>query len=278
MSPPRVYRYQAGETGLLANAYLVEGGDAVVAVDAPLLLPDGHAFRARLDALRKPLAAVLFTHSHPDHYNTVSQLVAGLDDVPIIALAEVDQVIRDWDERKRAQWMPVFGEDWAPSCKYPTQTVEAGETVEYAGVRFTALDLGRGECACQSIWLVNDGRDGAFVGDMAFNGVHSYLGEGATGLWIDQLDRASELLAAVPVLYVGHGDPAGPGILRTQQQYLLTVRTAVAHLADADGRLDSDAKAAVVQLMQRYLPNAPLSWLVDYGADEVAAELAATGI
>lgn len=58
---------RSGEIGLFVNSYLVEGVDGVVAVDAPLLLSDGRAFRARLEALGKPLLGVLVTHPHPDH-------------------------------------------------------------------------------------------------------------------------------------------------------------------------------------------------------------------
>ena len=54
---PIVHTYRSGETGLFVNSYLVEGADGVVAVDALLLISDGRAFRARLEALRKPLLA-----------------------------------------------------------------------------------------------------------------------------------------------------------------------------------------------------------------------------
>jgi glyoxylase-like metal-dependent hydrolase (beta-lactamase superfamily II) len=62
-----VHTYRSGETGLFVNSYLVEGADGVVAIDSPLLRSDGHAFRARLEALKKPLLGVLVTHPHPDH-------------------------------------------------------------------------------------------------------------------------------------------------------------------------------------------------------------------
>src|SRR5262245_416661 len=68
---PTVHTYRSGETGLFVNSYLVEGADGVVAVDAPLLLSDGRAFRARFEALGKPLLGVLVMHPHPDHYNTI---------------------------------------------------------------------------------------------------------------------------------------------------------------------------------------------------------------
>ena len=108
--------------GLFVNSYLVEGSEGVVAIDAPLLLPDGHAFRARFEALRKPLLGVLVTHPHPDHYNTLGELLAG-EDVPVIAHDDVDREIRASDEAKRAQWGPIFGDEWPTSVTFPNRTV-----------------------------------------------------------------------------------------------------------------------------------------------------------
>src|SRR2546426_10364587 len=104
---PTVHTYRSGETGLFVNSYLVEGSDGVVAIDAPLLLADGRAFRARLEALHKPLLGVLVTHPHPDHYNTITDLLAG-EQVPVIALPEVAREIRDKEAAKRAEWSPMF--------------------------------------------------------------------------------------------------------------------------------------------------------------------------
>ena len=39
--------------------------------------------REGVEALGKPLRAVLLTHSHPDHYAGLAQIIAD-DDVPII--------------------------------------------------------------------------------------------------------------------------------------------------------------------------------------------------
>lgn len=269
---PTIHRYTASATGLLANAYLVETDDGVIAVDAPLLLADGAAYRARLDALGPPLAGVLLTHSHPDHYNTVTQLSAGLD-VPIVATVNVDRVMREHDDAKRAQWRDVFGDQWPATSTFANRTVVDGESLQLAGVTFTARDLGRGECASQTVWLIDGGRGGAFIGDMVFHGMHPYLGEGALDRWIDMLAGARDLLAGVPVLYPGHGEPSGPAMLDDQRRYLIAVREALRRLAGSDGRLTDRGRQEVTALMDSYLPGAPLLWLIEAGADEAAAGL-----
>ena len=87
MQDVRVHRHSTGPQTALVNAYLVETGDGVVAVDGTLAVSDGRALRERVQSLGKPLLAVLVTHAHPDHYGAIVELV-GDDDVPVVATAE----------------------------------------------------------------------------------------------------------------------------------------------------------------------------------------------
>ena len=75
-------------------------------------------------------------------------------------------------------------------------------------------------------------------------------------------------------VYVGHGAPTGPAVLADQRRYLLIAREAIARIAGGRPRLTEDDANRVVSLMERYLPDAPLGWLVGAGAAAVAAELA----
>jgi glyoxylase-like metal-dependent hydrolase (beta-lactamase superfamily II) len=267
-----VHTYHSGETGLFVNSYLVEGTEGVVAIDAPLLVSDGRAFRARLEALKKPLLGVLVTHPHPDHYNTITELLAG-EEVPVIAHADVDREIRAKDDAKRAQWGPMFGDEWPASATFPNRTVADEEPVGLGDLRFTAWDFGTCESESETVWLL-DGGDIAFVGDLAFNGTHAYLADGHTDKWLDAIDRAEEALAGVHTLYVGHGAPGVPAVLADQRRYLLMAREAIGRVASGRAQLSEDEANRVASLMERYLPGAPLSWLVGAGASAVAAELA----
>jgi glyoxylase-like metal-dependent hydrolase (beta-lactamase superfamily II) len=267
-----VHTYRSGELGLFVNSYLVEGVEGVVAVDAPLLLSDGRAFRARFEALGKPLRGVLVTHPHPDHYNTIGELLAG-EDVPVIAHRDVEREIRERDEAKRAQWKPTFGDEWPASATFPNRVVVDEESVDLGDLRFTAWDFGPCESESETVWLLGDGET-AFVGDLAFNGTHAYLADGRTDAWLRAIDRAEESLAGVRTLYVGHGAPTVPTVLAEQRRYLLMVREAVGRAAGGRAELNEEEANRVASLMERYLPGAPLGWLVGTGAPAVAAELA----
>jgi glyoxylase-like metal-dependent hydrolase (beta-lactamase superfamily II) len=269
---PIVHTYRSGESGLFVNTYLVESAAGVVAIDAPLLLSDGRAFRARLEALKKPLLGVLVTHPHPDHYNTITELLAD-EEVLVIAHRDVDREIRANDEAKRAQWRPMFGDEWPASATFPNRTVADEETVELDDLRFTAWDFGPCESESETVWLLGDG-DIAFVGDLAFNGTHAYLADGHTEAWLDAIERGEEALAGVRTLYVGHGPPTVPAVLADQRRYLLMAREAIGRVAGGRAQLTEEDANRVVGLMERYLPSAPLSWLVGAGASAVAAELA----
>jgi glyoxylase-like metal-dependent hydrolase (beta-lactamase superfamily II) len=269
---PIVHTYRSGEIGLFVNSYLVEGADGVVAIDTPLLLSDGRACRARLEALKKPLLGVLVTHPHPDHYNTISELIAG-ENVPVIAHRDVEREIREKDEAKRAQWGPLFGDEWPASATFPNRAVADEEAVELGDLRFTAWDFGPCESQSETVWLLGDGET-AFVGDLAFNGMHVYLADGRTDAWLRAIDRAEESLAGVRTLYVGHGAPTVPAVLAEQRRYLLMVREAIGRAAGGGAELSEQEADQVTSLMERYLPTAPLSWLVGAGASAVAAELA----
>jgi hypothetical protein len=63
-------------------------------------------------------------------------------------------------------------------------------------------------------------------------------------------------------------------LLDEQRRYLICFREVVRRLAGGASRLDDAGRAELDAVMRRFLPDAPLSWLVGLGGDAVAAELA----
>ena len=100
-----IHRFTGSADTVPVNAYVIEGPDGVVVVDGTLTVSGGRGLRARVEATGKPLAGVLVTHAHPDHYGGLVEL----PDVPIYALAGVDEVIRRDDD--------VQGADPAPDAR-----------------------------------------------------------------------------------------------------------------------------------------------------------------
>ncbi|GAA0388258.1 hypothetical protein Acor_53650 [Acrocarpospora corrugata] len=275
MTELKVHTYTAAEPGIFVNSYLLETADGVVLVDAGLLVSDAKALAARVAALRAPLVAAFVTHPHPDHFNGLPYVVG--DDVPVYATTAVAKTIEQTAVAKREQWQPTYGAEWPDRFRVPDRQLDGGGVVDVAGLRIQVHDLGPAESHADSYLLVEAGGERvAFIGDIAFDGVHSYTADGHSGAWLDVLDRLVGELAGMR-LYPGHGASGDVGLLTRQRQYLLMYREAVGRLAAGAAELSDARKQELESAMTRFLPDAPLGWLVSLGADAVATELTVSG-
>ena len=276
MAGPIVHTYRAAESGLYVNSYLIEGESGVVVVDTNLLVSDIEALRARLSALKKPLLAILVTHAHPDHFNGILGLVKD-NEVPVYATASVGRVIEGIADAKRAQWSPVYGAEWPAETYYPNSLLSDGAQVQLDEMSFTVHETGPAESHADSYLIMAASGSGtvAFTGDLAFHGMHPYTADGHSGAWLGTLDVLGGELADAGTLYPGHGDPAGPGLLADQRRYLLYYRELIRRLSGGEPALSEAAKSELSTALQEFLPDAPLTWMIELGADAVAAELAA---
>ncbi len=271
----QIHRHASGAGGIFANAYLIETANAVVAVDSLLTETDSKALRAAVEALHKPLLAVLVTHGHPDHYNGVTNLV-GVDRVPVVATAGVDRVIRENDAAKERQWRPVFGDEWPKRRIFPNRIARDGEAIVFDDLSFTVHDLGPGESHSDSIWIADDPTRPASIGDVVINHMHACTADGHTAEWLENLRRVRALVAGACELHPGHGEPGSTDLLDWQAKYLRALRREVASLSGGRTSLTDEEKGILVRRMKEELPNDRLEFLIALGADAVASEVAPT--
>jgi glyoxylase-like metal-dependent hydrolase (beta-lactamase superfamily II) len=271
-SPTRnrmIHHCTSSAEGALVNAYLVEAENGVVAVDSMLTVTDSRALRQRLDDLAKPLLAVLLTHSHPDHYAGLTELVAG-DDVPILATQGVHDVIRRDDPIKDEILGPMFGEEWPKQRTFPNTVIDDGEMVEFDGLSFTVIDLGPSESPHDSPWLLGDDERTVFLGDQVYDRMHCFLGDGFYREWLANTEQLRARFPADATLYIGHGGPVDAGAWDWQRRY---IDTFVGAVESTDWSDPERAKAAVVDAMHAYLPAEELSFLMELSIEPVAAKL-----
>jgi glyoxylase-like metal-dependent hydrolase (beta-lactamase superfamily II) len=270
--PPIVHRFEGSLFPV--NAYLVESETEVVAVDATLGVSDGRRLRARIDGTGKPLAGVIVTHAHPDHYGAVAA-VLGDSNIPVYAVAGVDDVIRRDDAEKEAILRPMFGDEWAPARAFPTRRVQDGERVTIGSTVFRVVDVGPAESPHDSWWVLESGGAArVFPGDLVYNHMHAYLADGFCDQWLAALARAKRDLPADVELFVGHGQPVrGHAILDWQTGYILEFLEAV-RAADAEGLRGDALTEAVARRMRSYLPTEDLEFLMRLSVEPTRVRLA----
>jgi glyoxylase-like metal-dependent hydrolase (beta-lactamase superfamily II) len=212
------------------NSFVVHGPDGLVVVDGMLTVSDATLVRQAIDDADVPLAGVVITHPHPDHYAGLTHIV-GDPELPIIATSEVAAVIRRDDETKDAIVGPMMGPEWPQGRLFPNHTVSDGDTVTLGGLSLRVRSLGPGESFADTIWELDDGS--LFVGDVAYNGMHAYLADGQWPHWLDVIDRLAHDLPSTATLYVGHGPPGDKNLLAAQRRYIETFVEAVRRHATA---------------------------------------------
>jgi len=270
-----VHVHACGEDAIFVNAFLIETQNGVVAVDGTLTVSTGRSLRARLASLKKPLLAVLVTHPHPDHVAGLAELVTD-DRVPIVSTQSVLDLMRRLEEPKRKQWGPVYGAEWVQKWRYPNLILEDGATIAFDGVTYRVHDLGfGGDSEANSIYTLSEPVATAFLSDLVFNGVHSYLADGGVLAWLANLERLSELCTGMRLVFPGHGPAGAPAeLVAKQRAYLLSYIRVVKELARGQRALSDADKQELTARMSTQLPRAGLAFLIGMSGDAVAAELA----
>ena len=264
---PTIHRFPVNHEAAFVNAYLVETGSGVIAVDGLLTVSDAKEMRRALDRLGKPLHAALLTQSHPDHYAGLGEIVAG-HDVPIIApQGVIDTITRD-DAIKDEIIGPMFGDEWPTGRVFPNTPIRDGESVTFDDVTFTVIDLGPSESPHDSPWVLGDDEKIVFLGDQIYDHKHCFLADGFYAEWLANIEKLRARFPDDAVFHIGHGGPVGREMWDWQRGYIEVFLDAV---SSADWSEPESAKATVVCRMWDYEPSDELQFLMELSIEPVAA-------
>jgi glyoxylase-like metal-dependent hydrolase (beta-lactamase superfamily II) len=249
------------------NSFVIHGPDGLVVVDGMLTISDAELVRRALDDAAHPLAGVVITHPHPDHYAGLFHLI-GDQDVPIVVTRAVDEIIRRDDAIKNDVVGPMMGAEWPTTRRFPNQLVNGGDEVRLGGLTLQVEELGPGESDIDSLWRLDPLT--VFAGDVVYNGMHVYLADGHWEQWLATLSRLERELPADTTLHVGHGPAAGKEGLAVQRQYIETFVAAVTKHADA---IEAGDHSPVVAAMTQLLSNNDLLFLMERSIEPVHVAL-----
>jgi glyoxylase-like metal-dependent hydrolase (beta-lactamase superfamily II) len=268
---PKIHVYTAPADKFFVNSFLIETETGVILVDTQFLVSTAQELGARLDGLGKPLAAIIITHPHPDHYNGLPVLMRDRAAVPVYANHATIRGIRATQAEKRAAWTPVFGEDYPAQDGLPGHALGADEILEIAGAQLRLIDIGPGECADNAIIHIPQA-DALIASDLVYSGAHPWLAEHRTSAWLRQLDDVQSRFGDVATIYAGHGRPGTADLFDVQRRYIEDFRKLVAGHAK-DSSLPADAVEAIVKQAARGRDGWPLEGLIAMNARAVAEEL-----
>jgi uncharacterized sulfatase len=190
--------------GNIVNTAFIVAPQGVIVIDSGPSLRYGRQMRQAIAAVtKKPVALVINTHHHPDHF-LGNQAFA---DVPIAALAETRNGIAA-DGNAFAENLFRMSGDWmkGTEVQLPGKTLNAGR-LDVAGrsLRLVALDGHTGA----DLVVVDETSGVVFAGDLVFNGRAPTTPHADVAHWLKALDQLDSLTRepGFRTLLPGHGVP-----------------------------------------------------------------------
>ncbi len=260
--------------GNIVNTAFIVAAQGVIVIDSGPSLRYGQQMRRAIAAVTaKPIALVINTHHHPDHF-LGNQAFA---DVPIAALAETRNGIAA-DGNAFAENLFRMSGDWmrGTEVQLPGQTLGAG-VIEVAGrrLRLVALDGHTG-----ADLVIVDATSGViFAGDLAFNGRAPTTPHADVAHWLKALDQLEGLTGepGFKALLPGHGAPTADVAPIRQTRAWLTWLTAALRDAARAGLDMNDVLARPLPPEFASLPVAASEYRRSVGHLFPAAEQEALG-
>ncbi|MEP1588196.1 MAG: MBL fold metallo-hydrolase [Tateyamaria sp.] len=199
-----VRQHASDKTGFYSNSYLIEGANSCVLIDAHLNHDEAADLTDLISKIRKPLEAIVITHTHPDHYLGLQHLVPRWPDTAIRSSKMNLDIIR------------TTVADWGPISN-PLVPLDEG-LLSLAGRVFECLLLPDAESVAPVVLYEADSKT-LIAGDHVLNGQHLWLAEGRLDAWRRNLKTISDNRLIETVL-PGHGAVGGPELFAATDAYL----------------------------------------------------------
>jgi glyoxylase-like metal-dependent hydrolase (beta-lactamase superfamily II) len=254
-----IHTYSGSPKNFFVNSFLIETDSAVIVIDTQFVVSEAQGLKRQLQALAKPLAAVVISHPHPDHFNGTATLLEGLGPVPVYATRATIETIDATRDAKRKAWTPVYGNDYPAADRLPDQEIGHEGLLKLAGIELRSLDLGGGESADNTVIHLPEA-NALIASDLIYNRCHPWLAEHRTTAWLQQLDRVEAAFGGIEHVYAGHGPAGSMRLFAEQRRYIAGFREVVASHS-LQGSLSDGSVAAIVAATSEGRDNWPLQAL-----------------
>jgi glyoxylase-like metal-dependent hydrolase (beta-lactamase superfamily II) len=220
------------------TAVIIAGPTESIVWDGHYKVSDGTRLADRIAATGTRLKAIVISHADHDHYMGAMEVVKRFPGTPVYMTASTLQDFADRSAKDLAMERKRPGPEVPETLVTPVLLPAAPLTVD--GQRLEVLPdfVGDVRKPVSSVMWIPSLR-AALVADLAFSGVHAWLGDSdsaSRAAWKASLTRIAELKPAIIV--PGHkADLAGadsPDILAFMQDYLTDFETLMQNAATAD--------------------------------------------
>lgn len=221
----------------LANAtHVIEGPKELVIIDGQFVVPFAMGFRAYIDSLGKPINRIYLSHDHVDHFFGIS---AAFGDVPIYALPETIEFLKENGEELRQARQAVYGDFVPKQVVIPTDTVQLGKEV-IDGLTYEHEVIKNGEVETQLAIKLPE-LNVYIVQDLIYSGGHIYIHSVEMAKsWIQVLEKLKA--SGCEVYLPGHGEPADVNEVQANIDYLQKAIEIIESSADVESY-----KAAILE-------------------------------
>ncbi|MBL8988612.1 MAG: MBL fold metallo-hydrolase [Gemmatimonadetes bacterium] len=257
----RVHRFVSSERAYEANAFWIESPTGLVLIDAPLTRSDTHRLIAVMRTSGKPLAGILLTHPHADHFGGIRTVKAAYPGARYFATqATAAGAVRTHQVGlAEGGWLLGYGEDYDRELAVPDSVLPPEATLTLAGMEFLVRDYGPIESENNTV-ILHRGLGALFSGDATVAGGAFYVGEGYSGPALAALPRILADFATARTVYSGHYGPQAiaPLIEENLAQIRFFRALVAAELADEtvltpNRTVSLDARRRLLRTMAGYL-------------------------